>query len=583
MLPKSIRWRLPLSYASIALLAALALGVVLLTTLRSYYGMIEHEKMVDNAQFISDTVGRMYAQERPQDTINAQMNTLSFVSQVRIRLYDPKNNLLIDTGNPFDKQVVSINYPGAPPGASALFFSRTEMLPQSQDSSTSGDVPNGYWVYRTTKVDSTRSLSEAIQVMPAQPAEADAQGNWVFVTAEPGANPDIYGLTGGTSVSRPVDGQTPTAGDGHELPSQPPVDQLAIALSGSPFGVGLRRQVSYSAHSGESVEVPIHDDKAGMLGLVEVSNGPAYGTEIIEGMTWVLVGAGAVAVLLAAAVGWFISRTMTAPLLLLTTATTQMAKGELSTRADLKRDDEFGVLAHSFDEMAQRVEATVIALRRFVADAAHQIHTPLTAVHADLELAASEPDDARRQLFIERALFQLKRLEMLTNDLLDLSRLEARAVDDRRTLVDLVLLVSEISEAFASRAEQAGIAFNLETSQPSIVAQINEIQFRHAIGNLLDNAIKFTPENGTITVSVRRDGDQVELCVNDTGIGISAEDLPQLFSRFHRGRNAAAYPGSGLGLAIIKAIIDGHHGQISVASSAGNGTHFALRVPSGAT
>ena len=576
MLPKSIRWRLPLSYASIALLAALALGVVLITTLRGYYGMIEHEKMVDNAQFISDIAGRMYTQARPQDTINAQMNTLSFVSQVRIRLYDPKNNLLIDTGNPFDKQVVSINYPGAPPGASAIFFSSGQKMTQpSGDGSASDEVPNGYWVYRTTKVDSARSLSEAFQVIPSQPAESDIQGNWVFVTAEPGGN-NIYGMSSGSSVTRPV-----TAND-QASPDQPPVDQFSIALAGSPFGVGLRREVSYSVHSAESVEVPIHNDKADMLGLVEVSNGPAYGTEIIEGMTWVLVGAGAVAVLLAAAVGWVISRTMTAPLLLLTTATAQMANGELSTRVDLKRDDEFGLLARSFDEMAQRVEATVTALRRFVADAAHQIHTPLTAVHADLELAASEPDDARRQMFIERALSQLKRLEALTNDLLDLSRLEARVVDERRSLVDLVVLVSEISEAFASRAEQAGIAFNLETSQPSIVAKINEFQFRHAISNLLDNAIKFTPENGTITVSVQRDGDQVELCVNDTGIGISADDLPQLFSRFHRGRNAAAYPGSGLGLAIIKAIIDGHHGQIRVESSAGNGTHFALRVPSGA-
>jgi signal transduction histidine kinase len=316
---------------------------------------------------------------------------------------------------------------------------------------------------------------------------------------------------------------------------------------------------------------------------VEVSNGPAYGTEIIEGVTWALIGAGAVAVILAAGVGWFISRSMTAPLLALTAATTQMAQGQLSTRVSLtNRPDEFGVLAHSFDEMAQRVEATVSALRRFVADAAHQIHTPLTAVHADLELAASEPNPARQRLFIERAFAQLKRLEILTNDLLDLSRLEAHDVDEARTTVDLALLVREISESFASRAEQAGIAFNVETSQPSIKAKVNETQFRHAIANLLDNAIKFTPENGTITVGVRRDGDHVVLWVNDTGIGISTEDLPQLFNRFHRGRNAAPYPGSGLGLAIIKAIVEGHHGEISVQSRAGDGTHFALRVPAGA-
>jgi signal transduction histidine kinase len=112
---------------------------------------------------------------------------------------------------------------------------------------------------------------------------------------------------------------------------------------------------------------------------------------------------------------------------------------------------------------------------------------------------------------------------------------------------------------------------------------VNEIHFRHAIGNRLDNAIKFTPENGTITVGVRRDGDQVEISVNDTGIGIASEDLPNLFNRFHRGRNAAAYPGSGLGLAIIKAIVDGHNGEICVHSHAGDGTHFALRVPAGAS
>jgi signal transduction histidine kinase len=221
-------------------------------------------------------------------------------------------------------------------------------------------------------------------------------------------------------------------------------------------------------------------------------------------------------------------------------------------------------------------------LRRFVADAAHQIHTPLTAVHADLELAASEPNAAQRAMFISRALGQLRRLEALTNDLLDLSRLEAHTADDRRLTVDLVTLVREISEGFASRAEQLGINFILETPAVSIPAKVNETQFRHAIGNLLDNAIKFTPENGTITLGLRCVGDQVDLWVNDTGIGISDEDLPQIFNRFHRGRNAAAYPGSGLGLAIIKAIIEGHHGQISVESHAGSGTRFALHVPAGA-
>ena len=517
MIPRSIRWRLPLSYAIIALLATLALGAVLLTTLRGYYALREHENLTTNAQVVGDIVGRMVALEQPQELISTQVNMLSFVSQARIRLIDTNNVILADSGNPFDKQMVTFNYEAAVPGA--IYF-------------------------------------EDDQMMTRMAARAESPGFWV------------------TSI----DGQ---AGSQVMLsPTNP--DQFTISLESSPYGVGLRREVSLATRSDQVVQYPIRDRLNNMIGVVEVSNGPAYGTEIINGLTWALIVAGTAAVILAAGAGWFISRSLTKPLLVLSDATAKMANGQLSTRVQMARTDEFGVLAQSFDEMAQRVEATVSALRRFVADAAHQIHTPLTAVHADLELAASEPNATQRVMFTERALVQLKRLEALTNDLLDLSRLEAHATDERRSVVDLAALVREISEAFASRAEQAGIAFNVETPQKAVNVLINEIQFRHAISNLLDNAIKFTPENGTITLGVRRDHELVELWVNDTGIGISDEDLPQIFNRFHRGRNAAAYPGSGLGLAIIKAIVEGHHGQISVSSKAGDGTRFALRVPAGA-
>ncbi len=517
MPPKSIRWRLPLSYATIALLATLALGAVLITTLRGYYAQREHDNLLNNAQMVSDVVGSMYDRERPQDLINSQINTFSFVSQARIKLFDPNESLLTDSGDPWAKRVITLSYSGAPPNTSAFYFGS-----DSDPAFVPGIAAERFWI----------AGGSTEETMPAQDAQPD---------------------------------------------------QFAMAVSASPYGIGLRRDFVANLHSDQVVRVAVRDKMGGVLGVLEVSNGPAYGMEIIAGLSQALIGAGAVAVILAAGAGWFMSRTITAPLLLLTNATAKMTEGQLSTRVNLKRTDEFGALAQSFDEMAQRVEATVTALRRFVADAAHQIHTPLTAVHADLELASSEPDAERQQLFIERAQAQLKRLEALTNDLLDLSRLEAHVTDERRTVVDLALLVREISEAFASRADQAGIAFNVEVPDAEVKARVNETQFRHAICNLLDNAIKFTPENGTITLGVRRDGEQVELWVNDTGIGIAAEDLPNLFNRFHRGRNAAAYPGSGLGLAIIKAIVDGHQGEIRVRSHAGDGTQFALRVPAGAS
>lgn len=525
MFPKSIRWRLPLSYASIALLATIALGAVLLTTLRGYYTMRERENLVNNAQLISEVVARARSRDASDAVIAWQINTLSFISQARIQLFDVQGTALVDSGDPAEKQLLTFDTAALPPNADSIYFAGTPLLAEPEIR----DLAQRFWVTRPDK------------------------GDLLMQSASP------------------------------TTPNGEPLGDFSVAVAGSPFGIGLRRELNLNRRSDEAVTVTVRDHNNNMLGVVAVSNGPAYGTEIIDGMTSALIGAGAVAVLLAAGAGWFVSRTMTTPLLLLTRATARMADGQLSTRVALERSDEFGTLAHSFDEMAQRVEATVVALRRFVADAAHQIHTPLTAVHADLELAASEPDEQRQTMFVQRAMIQLKRLEALTNDLLDLSRLEARITDDHRSPVDLVTLVREISEAFASRAEQAGIAFNIEAPDEPIRALVNEIQFRHAIGNLLDNAIKFTPENGTITVTVRRVGDSAELTVNDTGIGIAAEDLSQLFNRFHRGRNAAAYPGSGLGLAIIKAIVEGHHGQISVESSAGQGTQFALRVPAGIT
>jgi signal transduction histidine kinase len=173
---------------------------------------------------------------------------------------------------------------------------------------------------------------------------------------------------------------------------------------------------------------------------------------------------------------------------------------------------------------------------------------------------------------------QLKRLETLTSGLLDLSRIETRSDPGEWTSVDLVAMVKETSELYASRAELAGHWFSMDLPDTPIVATVNEVQLRRALGNLLDNAIKFTPAEGSIGIGLARRDGQIELWVKDTGIGIPAEDLPQIFSRFHRARNTASYPGSGLGLAIIKAIVEGHSGRVSVKSGA-QGTCFTLQLP----
>jgi signal transduction histidine kinase len=118
----------------------------------------------------------------------------------------------------------------------------------------------------------------------------------------------------------------------------------------------------------------------------------------------------------------------------------------------------------------------------------------------------------------------------------------------------------------------------LEVPQDPIEIRGDPAQLRRAIGNLVDNAIKFTPEGGAITIGLKKDAGAIELCVQDTGIGVPEDDLPQLFSRFHRGRNAASYPGNGLGLAIVKAIVEAHGGTVSAINTS-PGARFCIRLP----
>jgi signal transduction histidine kinase len=339
------------------------------------------------------------------------------------------------------------------------------------------------------------------------------------------------------------------------------------------FDLSVEEVSMSDQRSDHVVRRSIGDAAGNPQGFVELSEGPAYGRGIVGRVArgWVL--ASGVAVLLAAGVGWIVSRRISAPLVILTDVTAQMAVGNLSARADVARQDEFGILAGSFNRMADQVEDTVVALRRFVSDAAHEIHTPLTALRTNLELA---PDDE----FVRRAQSQVERLEALTQGLLDLSTIEAevREATEDRAPVALAPLVREMSELYASRAEQAGLTFDLVLPETEVMVWGDEAQLRRVLGNLLDNGIKFTPEGGSVCVGFRCEGEWAELWVEDTGIGVPEQDLPHLFGRFHRGRNVAAYPGNGLGLAIVKAIVEGHGGRVT-GENVEPGTRLTVRLP----
>jgi signal transduction histidine kinase len=533
-MPRSIRWRLPLSYAAIALLTTFSLGTVLLTTLRNYYLQRELDYLTDNAQAIGAVMADPVEEGMSLGVLQSQLESYSFLSQTRVRLLDEEQQLLADSGSPHVRREIialSLEEEAALPPS---LFSNSEVEVEIEDDA---DAP-GSSSYRSFIVveDGRTIVTETIVIT-------------------------------GTGLEDLVD-PVERLGE-HAVPWEFVSRMPAI---GTPYGFGFNLETASDGRRSEQmVRYPFHNGAGDLLGYVELSDGPAYGRDIVSSVAWGWAVAGAVAVLLAAGVGWLASRYISVPLLALTDVTTRMTQGDLSARADVARQDEFGALARSFNRMADRVEETVVALRRFVSDAAHEIHTPLTALRTNLELA---PDDEA----MRRAQSQIERLETLTQGLLDLSRIEAHDPAEARASVALVQLVREVTEMYASQAEQAGLSFDLVLPATPVSVTGDQAQLRRALGNLMDNAIKFTPEGGAVRVELNIENQRAELWVEDTGIGIPEQDLPHLFSRFHRGSTAAAYPGSGLGLAIVKAIVEAHGGQVK-GENVERGARFTIWLP----
>lgn len=166
----------------------------------------------------------------------------------------------------------------------------------------------------------------------------------------------------------------------------------------------------------------------------------------------------------------------------------------------------------------------------------------------------------------------------MSTGLLDLSRLDAGVADQAWREVGLNRLLGDVGDSFASRADQSEVEFSLSLPEEPLTVRADESQLRQAVGNLVDNAIKFTPRGGQVKVSLRREGRRTVTTVDDTGVGVPEADLPHLFERFHRGQNASRHAGSGLGLAIVKAIVMAHGGEVTGENSA-SGARFAITLP----
>ena len=211
-------------------------------------------------------------------------------------------------------------------------------------------------------------------------------------------------------------------------------------------------------------------------------------------------------------------------------------------------------------------------------DIAHDLRTPLARMHAQAELAAMG-DVSAAELAAGVAEETSSMLELI-NTMLDLSQTGARIERSPRMDVDLAAIVRQMTEFYASVAEDKGVAFILDLPDGEIVRSAHKAKLQQLVGNLLDNAVKFTPSGGTVSVTLTREPETglARLAVSDTGIGISEEDQPNLFKRFWRSDASRSLPGNGLGLAVVKAIVTSYGGTITCTSRPGVGTTFVVKL-----
>jgi signal transduction histidine kinase len=249
--------------------------------------------------------------------------------------------------------------------------------------------------------------------------------------------------------------------------------------------------------------------------------------------------------------------------------------------------DELVRLALTLNAMLTRLETSFAALRRFTADASHELKTPLTVLRADVERAMHPGTHrAERMIALEEALQETARMSDLVDSLLTLARADEGRFDIYRQPVELEPLVREIYETAVILGEDAGLSLSLRTLE-NVVVMGDRTRLRQLLLNLVTNAIKYTPRGGSVEVAVvRRPGDEVAISVRDTGIGISTADLPHVFDRFWRADRARSRAsergGFGLGLAISQWIVQAHGGTIGVQSRLGRGSLFTVVLPTAA-
>lgn len=279
-------------------------------------------------------------------------------------------------------------------------------------------------------------------------------------------------------------------------------------------------------------------------------------------------------------IGWFLARRALQGVEEVTRTATAIADGALGKRVSVNTGgDEIDRLATTFNTMLDRIQVLITGMREMTDSIAHDLRSPIARIRGVAELTLTTRGSTEEyESMAASTMEECDRLLEVINTMLDITEFEAGAGKLKMEEVDLSALVRAACDLFQPIAEDKGIALTADTPPNNfITGDVPRLQ--RMVANLLDNALKYTPSQGAVTVSIRGEEDRVVISVRDTGIGISEKDLPHIFKRFYRCDRSRSQAGTGLGLSLAQAVASAHGGSITVESALGKGSIFMVALP----